>query len=90
MVLDRKLIMVRKKKTRKKLRKKRKRIQVYLDEEDIEYLQALMGLTNIKSMSEAMRLVFKSFRIIFPYARYFVQTVMKIMEEEKKKSQRYF
>ncbi len=77
--------MVRRKMNRKRIHAKKRKIQVYLDEEDIEYLKAFMELLNIKSTSEAMRLIFKNFRMMFPHARYFVEIVLRIMKEEMEK-----
>ena len=66
------------------VREKKSRLQVYLDKDDIEYVESIMFFTGIKSRSEAVRFILKMFRLIFPRARYFASIVSRLIEEEEK------
>ena len=66
------------------VRERKSRIQVYLDKDDVEFIETIMLFTGIKKRSEAVRFVLKMFRLIFPRAHYFANIVYRLMQEEQK------
>jgi len=59
----------------------KERIQVFLDESDVKYIQMVRNLLGIESNSEAVRFLIKLLRLILPRAPYVAQVVSRLMEE---------
>ena len=57
------------------------KLSVYLDEEDIDYIDSVGKLIGAKSRSEAIRFCIKLLRLILPRANLISKIVLRYLEE---------
>lgn len=58
---------------------RRQRVQVYLDESDMEYVSAVKSLCGFSSTSEATRFCIKLLRMILPKANLIARIVAEVL-----------
>jgi len=59
----------------------KKRIVVYLDQSDVEFIEAVKNMLGFEDYSGTVRFLIKLLRLILPHANYVARLVMQWMEE---------
>lgn len=61
----------------------KEKIQVFLDESDIEYVSSVKNLLGFESKSETVRFIIKLLKLILPKAPYVAYIVSELMKQEE-------
>jgi len=67
---------------RTKPQHRKKRVQVYLSDSDLQYVNAIKDLVCLRSNSEAVRFCIRLLRLLLPKANLVVEIVAKLLENE--------